>query len=105
MKSSFTRLPFEPETILIPTGEFLMSSDPPKDPDAKNYELPRHTVHLGDYCLSKTLITNAQPGLCASNRLPSAKEVERWRAPERRGRPSCGLCLLGRCGGLLSLAV
>ena len=54
------RFPFEPEMILIPAGEFLMGSDPEKDKQAKDDELPQHTLYLPDYAMAKTPVTNAQ---------------------------------------------
>ena len=54
------RLPFEPEMILIPAGEFLMGSDPQKDKDAQSNEQPQHTLYLPDYTMAKTPVTNAQ---------------------------------------------
>jgi formylglycine-generating enzyme required for sulfatase activity len=54
------RQPFEPEISLIPAGEFLMGSDPQKDPDAEPEEQPQHTLHLPDYYLAKTPVTNLQ---------------------------------------------
>ncbi len=54
-------LPFEPEMILIPAGEFLMGSDDPnKDINAGSDEQPQHSVYLPDYYLAKTPVTNAQ---------------------------------------------
>ena len=53
-------LPFEPEMILIPAGEFLMGSDPSVDEQAWKDEQPQHTLYLPDYCLAKTPVTNAQ---------------------------------------------
>ena len=53
-------LPFEPEMVLIPAGEFLMGSDPSVDKDAYGDEQPQHTLHLPDYYLAKTPVTNAQ---------------------------------------------
>ncbi|MGC9393874.1 MAG: SUMF1/EgtB/PvdO family nonheme iron enzyme [Anaerolineae bacterium] len=55
-----TRLPFEPELILIPAGEFLMGSDPKKDKSADSDEQPRHTLYLPGYWIAKTPVTNAQ---------------------------------------------
>jgi formylglycine-generating enzyme required for sulfatase activity len=52
--------PFEPEMVLIPSGEFLMGSDPKKDVHAKAVEQPQHTLHLSDYAIAKTPVTNAQ---------------------------------------------
>jgi hypothetical protein len=52
--------PFEPEIILIPAGEFLMGSDPKKDPEATADEQPQHGLYVPDYYLAKTPVTNAQ---------------------------------------------
>jgi formylglycine-generating enzyme required for sulfatase activity len=54
------RHPFEPEMILIPAGEFLMGSDPSVDKDVREDEQPQHTLHLPDYYLAKTPVTQAQ---------------------------------------------
>jgi formylglycine-generating enzyme required for sulfatase activity len=50
----------EPEMILIPAGDFLMGSDPVKDEYASDEEQPQHTLHLPDYYIARTPITNAQ---------------------------------------------
>jgi formylglycine-generating enzyme required for sulfatase activity len=55
-----SRLPVEPELILIPAGDFLMGSDPSIDGEAKDEELPQHALYLPDYYLAKTPVTNAQ---------------------------------------------
>jgi len=55
-----TCLPFEPEMILIPAGEFLMGSDPQEDKNARDDEQPQHTLYLPDYYIAKTPMTNAQ---------------------------------------------
>ena len=46
--------------ILIPAGEFLMGSDPARDKDAEDEELPQHTLYLPDYYMAKTPVTNVQ---------------------------------------------
>jgi len=46
--------------ILIPAGEFVMGSDPGKDPDARDDEQPQHTIYLPDYAMARTPVTNAQ---------------------------------------------
>jgi len=51
---------WEPEMVLIPAGEFLMGSDPARDRQADDNELPQHTLYLPDYYLAKTPVTNAQ---------------------------------------------
>ncbi|MBN1936337.1 MAG: formylglycine-generating enzyme family protein, partial [Anaerolineae bacterium] len=75
-----------PEPILIPAGSFLMGSDPQKDKNAGSDEQPQHTVYLSDYCICKTMITNAQylafvqaggrkpPQYWQNGRIPQGKE-------------------------------
>jgi TIR domain/Sulfatase-modifying factor enzyme 1 len=51
--------PFQPELILIPTGEFLMGSDPQQDKAAYiDDERPQHRLYLPDYYLARTPVTN-----------------------------------------------
>jgi formylglycine-generating enzyme required for sulfatase activity len=54
------RQPFEPELIPIPAGEFLMGSDPRTDKNAGDDEQPQHYLHLPDYSIAKTPVTNVQ---------------------------------------------
>jgi formylglycine-generating enzyme required for sulfatase activity len=51
---------FEPTLVRIPAGEFLMGSDPRRDPDAWKNEQPQHRVYLPDYYISRAPITNLQ---------------------------------------------
>ena len=60
LNSQLAPLPFEPEMILIPAGEFLMGSDPQKDANAREDEQPQHTLYLPEYWIAKTPVTNAQ---------------------------------------------
>jgi formylglycine-generating enzyme required for sulfatase activity len=53
-------LPFEPEMVLIPAGEFLMGSEPDMDKEALPDERPQHTLYLPDYYMARTPVTNAQ---------------------------------------------
>ena len=55
-----SRQPFEPETVLVPAGEFLMGSDPAKDAGAYDNEQPQHVLALPEVYLSRTPVTNAQ---------------------------------------------
>lgn len=50
-------LPFEPETLLVPAGSFVMGSN---DPAAPAWEQPQHTVELPAYYIGKYPITNQQ---------------------------------------------
>jgi formylglycine-generating enzyme required for sulfatase activity len=50
--------PFEPETVLIPTGSFLMGSLPGENIPAS--ELPQHEVDLAVYRIGKFPVTIAQ---------------------------------------------
>jgi formylglycine-generating enzyme required for sulfatase activity len=52
--------PFEPEMVLISAGEFAMGSDPSKGEEARDNEQPQHRLHLADYYLARTPLTNAQ---------------------------------------------
>jgi formylglycine-generating enzyme required for sulfatase activity len=57
LQPEFKRKPFEPETILIPAGPFLMGSD---EPAAREEERPQHEVTLPDFRVGKFPVTNAQ---------------------------------------------
>jgi formylglycine-generating enzyme required for sulfatase activity len=53
-------LPFEPELILIPAGEFLMGSEPGQDKNLREDEDPQHWLDLPDYYLARVPVTNAE---------------------------------------------
>ena len=50
--------PFEPETVLIPGGPFLMGSEP--GPGVPEHETPQHEVDLPAYRIAKYPVSNAQ---------------------------------------------
>jgi formylglycine-generating enzyme required for sulfatase activity len=50
----------EIELLRIPAGEFLMGSDPKRDPDADEFEQPQHRLHLPEYHLGRTPVTISQ---------------------------------------------
>jgi formylglycine-generating enzyme required for sulfatase activity len=52
------RKTFEPQTVLIGAGPFVMGRDPGED--VGKGESPRHTVELGAYRIGRTAVTNAQ---------------------------------------------
>jgi formylglycine-generating enzyme required for sulfatase activity/Cdc6-like AAA superfamily ATPase len=54
------RKAFEPETVRVPAGEFLMGSDPGVDKDAQSEEQPQHTVELPAYRIGRYPVTNAE---------------------------------------------
>jgi len=51
--------PLEMELVRIPEGEFLMGSTK-KDELAKSSEMPQHQLHLPEYFIAKTPVTNTQ---------------------------------------------
>lgn len=55
---AFTPKAFEPATILIPAGVFLMGSAPA--PTIPSYETPQSRIFLADYRIGKTPITQRQ---------------------------------------------
>jgi formylglycine-generating enzyme required for sulfatase activity len=78
------RQPLEPEMVLIPAGEFLMGSDPSVDKDARGNEQPQHTLHLPDYYLARTPVTNAQ--YAAFVQATSHQQPDHWEG----GKPPIG---------------
>jgi formylglycine-generating enzyme required for sulfatase activity len=52
--------PIDLELVRIPAGEFLMGSDPSIDRLARDDEQPQHPLHLPDYYIGKTPVTNVQ---------------------------------------------
>jgi formylglycine-generating enzyme required for sulfatase activity len=59
-EESWERQKFEPETLRVPAGQFLMGSDPKKDKDAEDDEQPQHTLDLPAYRIARAPVTNAQ---------------------------------------------
>lgn len=59
-KPLISKQPFGPAMILIPAGEFLRGSDPRKGKYTPHNEQPQHLLHMPDYYLAKTSVTNAQ---------------------------------------------
>lgn len=70
---TFARLPFEPETVLIPGGVFWMGSDT----DAAN-EAPRHQVYLPDFRMGKYPVTNTQYAIFLKRTGHTAPTKPRW---------------------------
>ena len=68
------RLPFEPETIIIPAGPFWMGREAPA------IETPRHEVTLAAYAIGRTAVTNAQYGvfIAQSNHRPPKVRGAGW---------------------------
>jgi formylglycine-generating enzyme required for sulfatase activity len=57
VSTSLSRQPFEPETIFIPFGVFLMGTDDPAQP---LYEHPQHPINLKSYRIGKFPVTNRE---------------------------------------------
>jgi formylglycine-generating enzyme required for sulfatase activity len=57
-QADFEPLPFEPETITIPAGLFLMGSPP--GPGVPEHETPQHEIDLPAYRIGKFPVTNDQ---------------------------------------------
>ena len=76
LQPELKRKPFEPETILIPAGPFLMGSD---EPAAREEERPQHKVTLPDFRIGKYPVTNDQYlAFVQQSRHPVAPEMA-WR--------------------------
>jgi formylglycine-generating enzyme required for sulfatase activity len=58
LKPDLARLPFEPQTVLIPAGPFTMGSRP--DDDVPDDEKPQHEVDLPAYRMGVYSVTNRQ---------------------------------------------
>lgn len=79
------RQPFEPETVLIPAGEFTMGSNPAEGILA--IETPSHTLYLPSYRIGRYPITNAEYGefVKQTNHQPPKAKGSGWmgRRPRR----------------------
>ena len=65
--------PIRLELVRIPAGEFLMGSDPARDPQAFLNERPQHLVHLPEFSIGKFPVTNDQYAVFAketNHRMP-----------------------------------
>lgn len=69
---------WEPETVVIPAGPFVMGSDPAADPDAAPHEMPQHTLDLPAYALGKTPVTNTQYSLFLRATRHNPPRTWRW---------------------------
>jgi formylglycine-generating enzyme required for sulfatase activity len=78
------RLPFEPETVLIPAGPFWMGSD-----DGPEHERPRHEVNLPAYRIGKYPVTNTQYAEYL-RRNPQAPQPDMKHWFQRQPKPGLG---------------
>lgn len=76
LKPEVPHLPFEPETVLIPAGPFLMGSLEGEDVPAN--ELPQHEVNLPAYRIGKYPVTNEQYAEFAKQAKHSAPQKVGW---------------------------
>ena len=51
----------------MPSGKFILGSQKENDPNAEGDEMPSYSIHLDDYYISKTPITNAQYAVFVQN--------------------------------------
>lgn len=58
--AEFISQPISLTVIRIPGGRFLMGSDPKFDKEAYAGELPQHPLHLSDFYIAKTAVSNEQ---------------------------------------------
>lgn len=84
------RMPFEPELVFIPAGEFLMGEDEGFSKNATEgapifddafggrVEGIRHPVHLSDFFIAKTPVTNAQYAAFLQD--TAYRRPKRWRS-------------------------
>jgi len=69
----------EMDFICIPAGEFLMGSDPHTDMNACVPEQPQHRVHLPEYWIGRTSVTNTQfAAFVQSTGHRTAAELDGW---------------------------
>ncbi len=52
--------PIHLEFVRVPAGEFLMGSDPAKDKLAHDSEQPQHRLHVPEFYIARTPLTNTQ---------------------------------------------
>jgi len=56
----------EAESVFVPEGEFLMGSNPAKDPYFWGAEQPEHTVSLDSFWIYRTEVTQGMYAACAA---------------------------------------
>jgi len=67
------------EMVFVPSGTFLMGSDPDIDTLANNDEMPQHEVSLDSYWIDRTEVTNEQFAIfVADTGYQTTAEVEGW---------------------------
>jgi len=82
-------LPFEPETVAVPAGPFLMG-DRDSAPEWK-----QHTVEVGSYCIGKYPVTNAQYAMFTRDHQDNRPRQTGWffttPPASRHDHPVCGI--------------
>ena len=86
---------FEPETVYVPAGPFLMGTA--QGSGAPAWEMPRQTLPLPDYRIGKYPVTNAQYLAFVRDKRIAVPPEAGWKladvgqvAAGRQGEPSCG---------------
>ena len=67
--------------VRVPAGEFVMGSDPARDPLALKHELPRHRVYVSEFYLGKYPVTNAQYQAFLTAARYQSSAGGQWRMP------------------------
>lgn len=65
--NTWERPPDNMVMVYVPAGTFLMGSDPERDPEAFNEEMPQHEVTLDGFWIDQTEVTNEQYALCVQD--------------------------------------
>jgi formylglycine-generating enzyme required for sulfatase activity len=60
-------LQLEPDMVWVPAGEFLMGSDPQRDPQAREHETPQHRLFSPGFYMGRTPVTNAEYAVFVAN--------------------------------------
>jgi formylglycine-generating enzyme required for sulfatase activity len=73
-------------TTKYSAGEFLMGSDPQQDEGPYADEQPQHHLHVSDYYLAKTPVTNGQYRALVAGTAREAPQHWTNRVPPRGGK-------------------
>ncbi len=78
------------QMVFVPSGSFLMGSDPSKDPYFWGAEAPEHTITLDSYWIYRTEVTQGMYQKCVSNGSCNTPEVINNAVAQQYGDPRFG---------------